>query len=81
MGCGTGVVSRRVASRVGASGPTVGIDLNENILAEAARHVPAGLVIAPHNQFVTDTRGRPISSSGVQQWFDLDQAYIREYGL
>jgi ubiquinone/menaquinone biosynthesis C-methylase UbiE len=45
VACGTGVVARLAAQRVGPSGSVTGIDLNEGMLAEAARHVPAGLSI------------------------------------
>ncbi|TYL39721.1 methyltransferase type 11 [Natronococcus pandeyae] len=36
VACGTGIVSRRVASRVGTSGSIVGLDSNEEMLAVAA---------------------------------------------
>lgn len=35
VACGTGIVARRVASRVGASGSVVGLDINEGMLAVA----------------------------------------------
>jgi ubiquinone/menaquinone biosynthesis C-methylase UbiE len=45
VACGTGVVARLAARRVGPSGSVIGTDLNEGMLAEAARHVPAGCSI------------------------------------
>ena len=35
LGCGTGIVARKVASRVGATGEVTGIDLSPNMLAVA----------------------------------------------
>ncbi len=35
VACGTGIVARRVASRVGTSGSVVGLDINEGMLAVA----------------------------------------------
>lgn len=35
VGCGTGIVARQVASRLGASGNITGVDLNPNMLAVA----------------------------------------------
>src|ERR1700742_3549224 len=35
VGCGTGVVARQVASRVGATGKVTGLDVNPNMLAVA----------------------------------------------
>lgn len=37
VGCGTGIVARRAAARVGAAGSTVGIDINDAMLEEARR--------------------------------------------
>jgi ubiquinone/menaquinone biosynthesis C-methylase UbiE len=45
VACGTGVVARMAAQRVGPSGSVVGADLNEGMLSVAARHVPAGLSV------------------------------------
>jgi ubiquinone/menaquinone biosynthesis C-methylase UbiE len=45
LACGTGVVARLAAEKVGPSGGVIGLDLNEGMLAEAARHVPSGLTI------------------------------------
>ena len=42
VACGTGIVARRAASRVGPAGRIAGIDLNENMLA-VARRVSAGV--------------------------------------
>ncbi|RQG92245.1 methyltransferase domain-containing protein [Natrarchaeobius chitinivorans] len=36
VACGTGIVARRVAPRVGTSGSAVGVDINEGMLAVAA---------------------------------------------
>jgi trans-aconitate methyltransferase len=40
VACGTGVVARLVADRVGPSGRVVGLDLNDAMLAVARRHRP-----------------------------------------
>ena len=39
LACGTGVVARLAAEKVGPSGVVIGSDLNEGMLTEAARHV------------------------------------------
>jgi SAM-dependent methyltransferase len=41
VACGTGVLARTVADRVGPNGSVVGIDLNEGMLAVAQRKAPA----------------------------------------
>ena len=45
LACGTGVVARLAAEKVGPSGAVIGSDLNEGMLIEAAHHVPPGLTI------------------------------------
>ena len=40
VGCGTGVLAREALGRVGESGRVVGLDLNEGMLAVAARTKP-----------------------------------------
>jgi len=40
VGCGTGIVAREVAKRVGAEGRVVGLDLNPRMLAVAVRLAP-----------------------------------------
>ncbi len=40
VGCGTGVLAREAVSRVGREGQVVGLDLNEGMLAVAARTEP-----------------------------------------
>jgi SAM-dependent methyltransferase len=40
VACGTGVLSRAAAERVGANGSVVGVDVNEGMLAVAARKAP-----------------------------------------
>ena len=40
VACGTGVLTRTVAERVGASGSVIGLDVNEGMLAVAARKAP-----------------------------------------
>jgi SAM-dependent methyltransferase len=40
VGCGTGVLAREVVGRVGREGQVVGLDLNEGMLAVAARTEP-----------------------------------------
>jgi ubiquinone/menaquinone biosynthesis C-methylase UbiE len=42
VGCGTGIVARRVAWRVGADGKVVGLDINESML-EVARKVSSDI--------------------------------------
>lgn len=42
VACGTGIVARTAASVVGTTGVVVGTDLSPLMLAEAAKHVPAG---------------------------------------
>lgn len=41
VACGTGVLARRVASRVGPSGSVSGVDINDGMLAVARRQAPA----------------------------------------
>jgi ubiquinone/menaquinone biosynthesis C-methylase UbiE len=41
VACGTGVLAREAASRVGPQGAVVGLDLNEGMLAVARRKAPA----------------------------------------
>lgn len=41
IGCGTGVVARRAATRLGSSGSVVGVDRNDAMLAVARRVAPA----------------------------------------
>ena len=40
VGCGTGVLAREVHGRVGSEGEVIGVDLNEGMLAVAARTEP-----------------------------------------
>jgi ubiquinone/menaquinone biosynthesis C-methylase UbiE len=40
VACGTGILTREVAERVGASGSVVGLDLNEGMLVVAKRKAP-----------------------------------------
>jgi ubiquinone/menaquinone biosynthesis C-methylase UbiE len=40
VACGTGVLTREVVDRVGASGSVIGLDLNEGMLAVAKRKAP-----------------------------------------
>jgi ubiquinone/menaquinone biosynthesis C-methylase UbiE len=40
VGCGTGVLAREALKRVGQEGQVVGLDLNEGMLAVAARSEP-----------------------------------------
>jgi SAM-dependent methyltransferase len=40
VACGTGVLARTIAERVGASGSVVGLDVNDGMLAVAARTAP-----------------------------------------
>jgi ubiquinone/menaquinone biosynthesis C-methylase UbiE len=40
VACGTGVLTREIANRVGASGSVVGLDLNEGMLVVAKRKAP-----------------------------------------
>jgi ubiquinone/menaquinone biosynthesis C-methylase UbiE len=41
VACGTGVLARAVAERVGPSGAVIGVDINEGMLAVARRKAPA----------------------------------------
>lgn len=41
VGCGTGIVAREAAERMGGRGTVVGVDLNPNMLAVAQRMQPA----------------------------------------
>src|SRR5262245_15999774 len=46
VGCGTGIVARQVAGRLGSSGSVTGVDLSLNMLAVAKRAaVKEGLTI------------------------------------
>ena len=40
VACGTGILTRTVAKRIGAGGSVIGLDLNEGMLAVAARKAP-----------------------------------------
>lgn len=46
LACGTGVVTRKAAGRVGPGGTVTGVDLNADMLAIARRVTPAGAVPA-----------------------------------
>jgi ubiquinone/menaquinone biosynthesis C-methylase UbiE len=48
VACGTGVVARLAAERVGATGTVAGIDLNPGMLAVARSVTPPGMVIEWH---------------------------------
>ncbi len=54
VACGTGIVARTAAPLVGVTGHVTGCDLNEGMLAEAAKHVPAEAVIDWHQRDATD---------------------------
>src|SRR5262245_1532374 len=45
VACGTGVVTRLVANKVGSAGQVVGLDLNEGMLARARASVETAAVI------------------------------------
>ena len=45
VACGTGIVSRLVAERVGLSGKLIGLDINPGMLAVAGSATPAGAPI------------------------------------
>lgn len=45
VACGTGVVTRRAAERVGARGAVVGLDVNPSMLAVARSHTPPDVQI------------------------------------
>jgi ubiquinone/menaquinone biosynthesis C-methylase UbiE len=45
VACGTGIVARGAVEQVGKRGVVTGVDLNAGMLAEAAKHVPAGFQI------------------------------------
>ena len=48
VGCGTGVVARLAAERVGPTGRVVGLDINPGMLGVAKASTPAGLEIEWH---------------------------------
>jgi SAM-dependent methyltransferase len=48
VACGTGIVARLAAERVGATGTVTGIDLNPGMLAVARSVTPPGMVIEWH---------------------------------
>lgn len=48
VACGTGVVARRAAERVGGAGAVAGLDVNPGMLATARAHTPADLPIEWH---------------------------------
>lgn len=48
VACGTGVVTRLAAERVGASGEVAGLDVNPGMLAVARAQTPPGVSIAWH---------------------------------
>jgi SAM-dependent methyltransferase len=59
LACGTGVVARLAASRVGSSGHVIGIDLNAGMLAVAsALPPPSGAAIVWHVDIYTATKYR-----------------------
>ena len=48
VACGTGVVTRRAAERVGAAGAVAGLDVNPGMLAVARAHTPPDMPIDWH---------------------------------
>jgi ubiquinone/menaquinone biosynthesis C-methylase UbiE len=48
LACGTGVVARLAAQRVGSAGTVTGVDLNPGMLAVARANTPAGTTIEWH---------------------------------
>jgi ubiquinone/menaquinone biosynthesis C-methylase UbiE len=48
LACGTGVVARRLAARVGAAGAVTGVDINEQMLAFAASAIEGRAPVAWH---------------------------------
>ena len=48
VACGTGVVAKLAAERVGGTGSVAGVDLNPGMLAVARATTPAGMAIAWH---------------------------------
>jgi ubiquinone/menaquinone biosynthesis C-methylase UbiE len=48
VACGTGVVTRLAAERVGAAGAVAGLDVHPGMLAVARAHTPPGTTIAWH---------------------------------
>jgi SAM-dependent methyltransferase len=51
VACGTGVVARLAAERVGAGGQITGLDLNEGML-DVARSLPSPAGAAAHNPYI-----------------------------
>jgi SAM-dependent methyltransferase len=54
VGCGTGVVARMAALRVGAEGAVAGLDVNPGMLAVARSSTPAGTSIEWHEASAED---------------------------
>ena len=84
VGCGTGVVARRAATRVGEAGSVVGLDLNEGMLATAAQAASEqALEIEWRDGEATDL---PFASDGFDvvccqqalQFFDYPAAALEE---
>ena len=66
VACGTGVVARLAAERIGATGTVAGIDINPGMLGVARSVTPAGLPIEWHraakwlNPILSELLARPI---------------------
>ncbi|WP_293033172.1 class I SAM-dependent methyltransferase [Natronococcus sp.] len=84
VACGTGIVARRVASRVGPSGSVVGLDINEGMLAVAEE---TAAEIHPSIEWRQgDATDLPFSDEGFDivccqqalQFFDDPGAVVRE---
>jgi ubiquinone/menaquinone biosynthesis C-methylase UbiE len=61
LACGTGVVARRLAARVGATGTVVGVDINEPMVTFAAS--AAGEVPAPIEWHTADAAALPLGDA------------------
>jgi ubiquinone/menaquinone biosynthesis C-methylase UbiE len=80
LACGTGVVARLAADRVGAGGSVVGVDANSGMLAVARANTPAGTSIewheasADHLPFADGSFDATLCSLGLQFFPDRPAA-------
>jgi ubiquinone/menaquinone biosynthesis C-methylase UbiE len=67
LACGTGVVARRLAARVGATGAVVGVDVNDQMVAFAAAAPahPTGPAQAAVEWHVADAAALPLGDAAV----------------
>ncbi|KAA3632534.1 MAG: class I SAM-dependent methyltransferase [Proteobacteria bacterium] len=77
VACGTGVLTRELAARVGSRGSTFGVDINEDMLAVARRNHP-GIEWRPGNAeslpFADDTFDAVCSQFGLMFFDDRERS-------